>query len=504
MKKKTDTKKRPEKKQNKSFNREILFSTYLFVGLFVLLMGYFSYFMIFRSEEVINNPYNKRQAIFTERIVRGKIFSRDYKELALTVTDEEGNETRKYPYGNLFAHVVGYSSQGQTGLESTGSFFMLRSNAFLGERIYKEISGQKNIGDNIVTTLDVDLQKTAYDALGSNQGAVVVLNPQTGEILSMVSKPDYDPNHISDILNSLEASEKEQDMSSGQSSKKNQDSSTEENSILYNRATQGLYPPGSTFKIFTLLEYLKEGNDPDSFSYSCNGKMQEGEETIRCYGGHSHGKQNLSKSFSNSCNGAFATIGLTLDLNQFHSLLCDRLLFDQELPLDFAHRKSQFVLNETSTAGQVIQSSIGQGETLVSPMHMALIMASIANEGTLMKPYALAQVEDYNGNIQQTFEAESYGQLFSKEETELLLPYLRKVVTDGTGRALNTDAYTAYGKTGSAEYGNEKGKSHGWFTGFAEKDGKKMVVSIIVEDGGSGSESAVPIAKALFNEYFSQ
>ena len=197
-------------------------------------------------------------------------------------------------------------------------------------------------------------------------------------------------------------------------------------------------------------------------------------------------------------------MGLTLDLKQFHSLLCDRLLFGQELPLDSAYRKSQFVLNEASTTGEIIQSSIGQGETLVSPMHMALIMASIANEGTLMKPYALAQVEDYNGNVQQTFEAESYGQLFSKEETELLLPYLRKVVTDGTGRSLNTDSYTAYGKTGSAEYGNEKGKSHAWFTGFAEKDGKKLVVSILVEDGGSGSETAVPVAKSLFNEYFSQ
>lgn len=144
-------------------------------------MGYFSYFMIFRSEKVINNPYNKRQAIFTERTVRGKIYSRDYKELALTVTEEDGSETRTYPYNNLFSHVVGYCSQGETGLESVGSFYMLRSNAFLGERIYKEITGQKNIGDNIVTTLDVALQKTAYGALGSKQGAVVVLDPATGK-----------------------------------------------------------------------------------------------------------------------------------------------------------------------------------------------------------------------------------------------------------------------------------------------------------------------------------
>lgn len=486
MKENQKNEKKQPKKKNKSFNREIFFSTYLFVGLFVLLMGYFAYFMIFRSEEVINNPYNKRQDIFTQRTIRGKIYSRDYEELALTVADEGGNETRTYPYKNLFAHVVGYSSQGQTGIESIGSFYMLRSNAFLGERIYKDIMGEKNIGDNLVTTLDVNLQQAAYNALGSKQGAVVALNPETGELLSMVSKPDYDPNQIVSILNSLEDSDER-----------------EEDSILYNRAAQGLYPPGSTFKIFTLLEYLNEGSDADSFSYSCNGKMQVGEETIRCYHGHSHGTQNLSEAFANSCNGAFATIGLTLDMKKFQTL-CNRLLFNQELPVEFTYRKSSFVLNGASTKVEIMQTSFGQGETLVSPVHMALIMSAIANDGTLMKPYVLAKVEDYNGNTEHTFGSEAYAALFSKEETEVLLPYLRGVVTNGTGRALNVDTYAAYGKTGSAEYGNEKGKSHAWFAGFAEKDGKKLVVSILVEDGGSSSETAVPIAKTLFDEYFSQ
>lgn len=486
MKENQENEKKLSKKKKKSFNREILFSTYLFVGLFALLMGYFAYFMIFRSDEVINNPYNKRQDIYTQRIIRGKIYSRDYEELALTETDEEGNETRIYPYKNLFAHVVGYSSQGQTGIESIGSFYMLRSNAFLGERIYKDIMGEKNIGDNLVTTLDVSLQQAAYNALGSKQGAIVALNPETGELLSMVSKPDYDPNRITSILNSLEDSEEKS-----------------ENSILYNRATQGLYPPGSTFKIFTLLEYLNEGNNPDNFSYSCNGKMQEGEETIRCYKGHSHGNQDLLEAFANSCNGAFATIGLSLDMKKFQTLN-SRLLFNQELPIDFTYRKSSFVLNEASTTGEIMQSSIGQGETLVSPVHMALIMSALANNGTLMKPYVLARIEDYNGNTEHTFESSASASLFSKEETEVLLPYLRSVVTDGTGRILNVDSYTAYGKTGTAEYVNEKGKSHAWFTGFAEKDGKMLVISVLVEDGGSSSETAVPIAKTLFDEYFSQ
>lgn len=474
--------------KNQSFNREILFSTYIFIGLFVVLMGYFSYFMIFKSEKVINNAYNKRDTLFTERIVRGTIYDRNREKLAYTKIDEDGTETRVYPYDNLFAHAVGYCGQSQTGIESIGNFYLLRSNAFLGERIFKDITGEKNIGDNVLTTLDTRLQQTAYDALGNNRGAVVVLNPKTGEILAMVSKPDYDPNQITKLLSDLEDK-----TASGE----------EEGSVLYNRATQGLYPPGSTFKIITLLEYLREGNDAKDFSFSCSGKLESNGETVRCYKNHAHGNQDLTRAFANSCNGAFAEIGLSLDIEQYQKL-CSQLLFHSRLPLSFAYKKSSFTLNSASTTGQIIQSSIGQGETLTSPMHLALIMSAISNDGILMNPYVISQVENYNGNVEQTFKPSEYGALMTKEEAAMLRPYLREVVTNGTGRGLKSDLYTAYGKTGSAEYGTEKGKSHGWFVGFAEKDGDSVCVSILVEDGGSGSESAVPIAKALFNEYFTQ
>ncbi len=478
-------------RKNTGFNREILFSTYIFIGLFVVLMGYFSYFMFFKSETVINNPYNKRQSLFTERVIRGTIFDRNHEKLAYTQTGDDGSEKRIYPYDNLFAHVVGYSSQGQTGIESIGNFYLLRSNAFLGERIYKDIIGEKNIGDNLVTTLDYKLQQKAYAALGNNRGAVIAMDPKTGEILAMVSKPDFDPNHITNILEALE-----QDSS-------DEKKDTEETSILYNRATQGLYPPGSTFKIITLLEYLNEGNSPESFSFSCNGKLTLDGDTIRCYHNQAHGKQDLSEAFSNSCNGAFSEIGLSLDIAKYQAL-CNRLLFHSELPVSFEYRKSSFSLDTSSTAGEIMQTSIGQGETLVSPMHMALIMSAIANDGVLMNPYVISQIENYSGNVEKTFKPSEYGELFTAEETESLLPYLRKVITDGTSSSLNSERYTAYGKTGSAEYGTEKGKSHGWFVGFAEKDGKSLCVSILIEDGGSGSQSAVPVAKVLFDEYFHQ
>lgn len=314
-------------KKKKGFNKEILSVTYIFVGLFVLLMGYFVYFMVFQSETVINNPYNKRQDLFTKRTLRGTIYDRNYNALAYTKTDDQENETRIYPYNNVFAHIVGYSAKGQTGIESEGNFYLLRSNTFFAEKIFNDIAGNKNIGDNIVTTLDADLQQTAYDALGSHKGAVVVLEPDTGELLAMVSKPDYDPNNITELLDEIE----------------NQTSS-QHDSVLYNRATQGLYPPGSTFKFITLLEYLEEGNSPEDFSYNCSGSFTENNQKIRCYKGTSHGKEDLTKAFAKSCNSAFAKIALSLDKTSLKER-CNKLLFNSALPISLEYNKSSFTLD---------------------------------------------------------------------------------------------------------------------------------------------------------------
>lgn len=466
------------------FNQEILSVTYMFVGLFVLLMGYFVYFMVFQSETVINNPYNKRQDLFTNRIVRGTIYDRNRNELAYTDVNQDGTETRVYPYNNIFSHIVGYSDEGQTGIESYCNFYLLRSNTFFVEKIFNDIAGNKNIGDNIVTTLDADLQQIAYNTLGNRKGAVVVMEPATGEILAMVSKPDYNPNNIRELLTDIE-----------------EETSIENDSVLFNRATQGLYPPGSTFKFITLLEYLEEGNLSENFSHKCTGSFTEGESKIRCYKGTSHGNEDLTKAFAKSCNSAFAKISLTLDKTLLKNR-CNQLLFNNDLPISLEYNKSSFTLDSGDSDMLTMQTGIGQGETLVSPMHMALLMSAIANDGTLMKPYYISGVENYQGNSGKQFKPAVHSELFTPEQAATLQTYLRAVVTDGTGSALNTDAYEAYGKTGSAEYGNEKGKSHAWFVGFAEKAEKQLCVSIIVEEAGSGSEYAVPVAKSLFEEYF--
>ncbi|WP_333649682.1 peptidoglycan D,D-transpeptidase FtsI family protein [Lacrimispora sp.] len=470
--------------QNPKANRHILLLTYGVVGLFIGLAVYFGYFLSVKSENVINNSYNARLDSFAERVVRGEIRSSDGRVLARTEVDGEGKETRVYPYDSLFAHVVGYSANGKTGLEALSNFYLLTSHVNLVEQAVNEVSGIKNQGDHVISTLDVDLQKAAYDALGNRRGAVVVMEPGTGKILAMVSKPDYNPNTLLADWASLVSEEN----TSGQ---------------LLNRAAQGLYPPGSTFKMVTALEYMRE--NPDNyrdFTFDCDGIYENGDYAIKCYHETAHGHQNLQQAFANSCNGAFASLGLLLNPSSLRTT-ADQLLFNTELPLSIAYSKSSYIMGPGADTWQVLQTSIGQGQTQITPLHNAMITAAIANGGTLMRPYFVDHVENSGGNVIKKFMPHSFGNLMTAEESSALTELMRSVVTEGTGSALRTDAYTAAGKTGSAEFDKEK-ETHAWFVGFAPAEAPQIVVSVIVEEGGSGGQTAAPIARTLFDLYLSR
>lgn len=476
---------RKSKNSTKSRNREFAVITYSFLAIFIAMMGYFAYFQTVKSEDFINSAYNARQDSFSSSVVRGKILGAGGEVLAESNVSEDGTETRSYPYGNVFAHVVGYSTNGKLGIESTANFNLLRSNTFFLERMVNEITNQKNIGDNVITTLDTGLQQAAYEAMGDHEGAVVVMEPSTGRVLAMVSKPDFDPNEIADNWESI----------SGDS----------ESSVLVNRATQGLYPPGSTFKILTTLEYMKENSDYESYSFDCRGTYEVEDSVIHCFGNEVHGGVDLRSSFYNSCNTSFSNIGLSLNKNSFKDL-CEDLLFNKKLPGTFDTKKSSFTLDKSSGTGETMQTAIGQGETLVSPYHMLLIASAIANDGVLMKPYVIDHTENKDGEVVKQFEASEYGELLSKSQAQILQDYMHEVVESGTASGLKGMSYTAAGKTGSAEI-NSNGDSHAWFVGYASKpdSGKPdIAIAVIAEEAGTGGKYAVPIARAVFDAYYSQ
>lgn len=455
--------------------------TYLFLILFLALMCYIVYFMAIKSEDFINSPYNTRQDSFSEYVIRGKILSADEKVLAETVVSSDGTEYRSYPYGNKYAHVVGFSTNGKAGIESSMNFNLLRSHAFIGQRVIQEIKGEKNEGDNVVTTLNSQLQESAYQALGNYDGAVIVMEPATGKILAMVSKPDYDPNQIAANWDSIANSD---------------------SSVLVNRGTQGLYPPGSTFKILTTLEYMRENPDYEQYQYDCDGSYTASGATIHCYNNKAHGQESLMDSFAHSCNASYASIGLTLDMDQMNSL-CKDLMFGQKLPGDFESSISTFSADSSSSDSMVMETSIGQGETLMTPLHMLLITSAIANDGVMMKPYLVDHAENNAGIMVKEYEPTEVKQLISGQEAFVLKEYMADVASEGTASALSGASYTAYGKTGSAEYGSVKGKSHSWFVGFAHQEGKEDIAVVVIAEGaGSGSAVAVPAAKKIFDTYY--
>ena len=466
-------------------NIEYKVVSYAFFAMFIALSVFLCRYVAVDSEEVADNSFNARIAAIEKDMVRGNIVANNGEVLAGSNVASDGSQTRVYPYSSMFAHVVGYTGHGKSGLEEQYNTKLITSHVSMIEREKNELNGIKNTGDTLYTTLDVKLQETAWRGMGMADGAVVCIEPSTGKVLCMMSKPDYNPNEIADTY---------------------EEYTTEEgNTVLLNRATQGLYPPGSTFKILDTLEYIREGNNKDSYSYNCNGKFTFNGESIKCYHGSVHHQVNLKQSFAKSCNGSFANIGTKLDIAQFQKTL-DSMLFNTDLPTDFDFSKSTYDLPISATADQIIQSSIGQGGTLVTPFHEALIAATICNNGQLMTPYLVDHIESKNGDLVTTFDHKPYRTLMSPEEAATLTEYMRAVVESGTGNKLKSaQNYTAYGKTGSAEFKAGSSISHSWFVGFArDENGKDIALAIIYEKKGSGSEYAVPLAKQLFDAYFSE
>ena len=237
------------------------------------MISYFIYFQMVKSESVINSSYNSRLDLYAEHVIRGDITTADGTVLAKTTVNDDGSETREYPYGRMFAHVVGYTNNGKGGLESQYNFNLLRSHSFFLTQIINDLKNKKNIGDTLVTTLDYDVQETAYKALGDRDGAVVV----------MEVKDRQDSGHWCQNRTLIRIRWRNGGMILCQ---------MKSSSVLLNRVTSGLYPPGSTFKIFTTLEYVHENSNYQDYSFDCEGELNVDGNEIHCYHKAVHGKEN--------------------------------------------------------------------------------------------------------------------------------------------------------------------------------------------------------------------
>ncbi len=296
----------------------------------------------------------------------------------------------------------------------------------------------------------------------------------------MVSKPSYDPNTVRQNWESLNA---------------------DSNSRLLNRATLGLYAPGSTFKIVTSLEYMRENEEYAGYAYDCAGEITYDGTTIPCANHNVHGVVDLGSSFAYSCNSSFCNIGLQLDVDDYRQTAKD-LLFNSKLPGKVTSSESKFNLKTGDSTADMMMTAMGQGTTQMSPYHMALITSAIANGGTLMEPYLVSSITNYTGTIIDETTPKKYRDLMTPEEAFQLKSYMQDVVNYGTASVLSGQVYSAAGKTGTAEYSSESSDlNHSWFVGFTNVDNPDLVICVIVEES-NGNTKAVNVAKQILDSYY--
>ena len=454
----------------------------IFCVLFICMFLYLGIFVSTSTMELYDNSYNNRQELQAQNVLRGTIYASGGEVLAESRIDENGVERRYYPYGSLFAHAVGYSVNGRMGIEDYANYYLMHSGATLSERVNNDLENVKDPGYNVMSTLDADLQQVADDYLGLYNGAVIVTEVKTGRILVMVSHPNFNPGSIKEDWEAITSDPK--------------------GSQLLNRATQGLYPPGSTFKIITALAYYRQNPDTwDDYTYTCTGNIMHDDYRISCIYGTVHGELDLTSSFAKSCNSSFVNIGLSLDRDMWSHTM-DDLYFNRRLPTDLLANYGRAYVGAASTDYDIMQTSIGQGKTTLTPLHLNMITQAIANGGEMMRPYLIDEIVDENGNVIRSFDPESAGMVMTAEESEYLTQLMTAVCEYGTARVLLNDNYTVAGKTGTAEFANDINESHAWFTAFAPAEDPEICVTIIIEKAGTGVEYAVPLARRIFDAYF--
>lgn len=450
---------------------------FIFIALLFLSIAlYITFLGVFKGEEYMNHPANQRQWIAEQNTLRGDITDRFGEVLAYSEKDEMGNQERKYKYPKLYAHVIGYSSKvyGKSQLELTYNKNLAGLSEVSG---ITGAFGENKKGDNVQLTISHKLQKKAAELMGNRNGAVVAMNPKTGEILCMVSTPSFDttPATLADRWESL---------------------SQNEESPFLNRAVSGLYPPGSVIKTIILSAALENGLEDEVINDE--GSIEINDVTFPNTKNKAYGELNLEQAYNVSSNVAFINLGVKLGdetVKSYYERFGIENQFDFELPM----YKSKFGYNKKMTDDQVALASIGQGNVLVTPLQMAMMTSTIANGGVVVKPYLVKKVTNSLGVTVQNGSGNVLNRAIRETTAHTVKDYMVSTVEKGTASRAGVWGMKVAGKTGTAE--NEKeGKEHAWFVGFAPADDPQIAVAVVLEyNGGTGGSNSAPIASELFN-----
>jgi len=456
---------------NRPLRRLFLFFTLLFIALLVQL----TYVQVWAAPKLKVNAANTRAIEEEMKVERGAIVSADGVELAVNRKDGQ-YFLREYPQGGLTSPWLGYNSlrYGRAGVERVYNEELSGQAGILGITNYwDQILGKPHRGADLKLTVNMAVQRAASEALGDRKGAVVALDPRTGAVLAMVSYPRYDPNEIDALW---------KDINSGP------------DKPLLNRAIQGLYPPGSVFKIIVAGAALQTGVVTPQTRFNDTGTVTAGGFVVRNYGGNVYGEHGFTEAFARSVNTTFAKVGVEMGADTLASFAAD-FGFGKAPPWPLGGAKSFFPEAGGMDKAYVAQASFGQGEVLSTPLQMALAAEAVANGGKIMKPYLVSQVLDYHQNMLRETKPQVWLQPLSGQTAASMRDLMIQVVKNGTGTAAAIQGVQVAGKTGTAEVAN--GEPHAWFAAFAPADNPQVVVAVLVENAGTGGSVAAPIARQV-------
>lgn len=451
----------------------------IFLLLFIILISYLMYVYAMQGEKIASSPYNNR--LWYERLTteRGSILDRNKKVLVESKGVKNNNQRLNYVGGSAFAHVLGYMDKayGLTGLQK------IYDKELMGkiDGVFNPMNSNGNKrGYDIETTLDYSLQKKAYELLGDRKGAVVAIDPATGQILALVSTPSYDPNNLKEQWKGI---------------------NTDKNSPLLNRGTSGLYPPGSTMKIVTASSALENMPSIRNRNFYDSGVLRfNSKDSIRNYGGEALGNTDFKNAFVHSSNVIFGQLGLDLGNSKLKET-AEKFFFNKNIPAEgLVIENSRFPELKSYEKGNIAQSALGQGSVLATPVQMALVASTIANDGSLMKPIMVTNIYNNKQKVIKNYKSEQLSQPLSKENAQFLKDAMKEVVNRGTGRRAAIDGIQVCGKTGTAQH-VENSKDHSWFAGFAPYNQPKIAFAVLVEEGGTGGGAAASIASKLVSSY---
>ncbi|UXY26803.1 peptidoglycan D,D-transpeptidase FtsI family protein [Streptomyces sp. HUAS TT20] len=477
---------------NKTIRRASVFALLLVLALLIRA----TWVQYYDGQALADDKDNRRNAIETYAEPLGNIIvAGESITGSARTTGGDLAYKRTYKNGPLYAAVTGYASQAYAPTQLEGIYQdLLNGTDNRLKNIMDTVTGERADPGNVVTTIDPDVQKAAYRALGGNKGAAVAIDPKTGRILAVVSTPSYDPATLTDANTAGSAWKR---------------LTADSDKPLTNRALRQPLPPGSTFKLVVAAAALEDGlyenvdehtDSPDPYTLPGTTRTLDNEnKSAPCE------NASMRVALRYSCNNVFGKMAVDLGQDKVRAM-AEKFGFDDDKQ-DVPVRAYASVYPSDMDKAQTALSGIGQFDVTATPLQMAMVSAAIANGGKLVSPHMVSQITDSGGDVLRNYDdATDTKEIVSSSTAEQLQSAMETVVKDGTGTNALIDGVTVGGKTGTAQHGENNSKTpYAWFTSYGKSDssGKEVAVAVMVEQSDaarsevSGNGLAAPVAKAM-------